>query len=84
MLQVAKKKNGGGDGRKAVQMYGEEVILKCGSAVAAVVDLHCWLQCFSKYILCLSLSCRRSGHKWGYPESMLKKKRVKSHMYLYD
>lgn len=46
MLQVAKKKNGGGDGRKAVQMYGEEVILKCGSAVAAVVDLHYWLQCF--------------------------------------
>lgn len=42
----SKEKKGGGDGRKAVQMCGEEVILKCGSAVALVVDLHDWLQRF--------------------------------------
>lgn len=43
VLQVAKKKGGRGRGQ-AAQMYGKEVILKCDSAVAVVVDLHDQLQ----------------------------------------
>lgn len=51
VLQVAKKK--GGRGRcRAAQMYGKEVILKCDSAVAVVVDLHDQLQCCREVCAC--------------------------------
>lgn len=33
-------------------MYGKEVILKCDSAFAAVVDLHDWLQCCREVCAC--------------------------------
>lgn len=51
-------------------MYGKEVILKCDSAVAAVVDLHDWVQCCKEVSLCLCFLCRRFGHKWGYPTAV--------------
>lgn len=51
-------------------MYGKEVILNCDSAVAAVVDLHDWVQCCREVSLCLCCLCRRFERKWGYPRAV--------------
>lgn len=76
VCNTAGSKEKRGEGKEpAVQMYSKEVILKCDSAVAAVVDLHDWLWCCREVSLCFCLLCRRSGHKWGYPTAMLKKKK---------
>lgn len=69
------RKAEGGEGSQAVQMYSEEVILKCDGAAAAVVDLHDCLHCFREVNSCLSLLCRRSGCKRGYPKAVFKKKK---------